>query len=39
VEDVFSGVLPFIYADLVVLVFLFLFPWLATWLPSLYMGG
>ncbi|MCF7936883.1 MAG: TRAP transporter large permease subunit [Synergistales bacterium] len=39
VEDVFSGVLPFIIADLVVLVFLFIFPQIATWLPDLYMGG
>lgn len=38
VEDVFNGVLPFIYADLIVLVFLFIFPALATWLPSLYLG-
>lgn len=37
VEDVFKGVVPFIYADLVVLVFLFIFPVIATWLPSLYM--
>jgi len=39
VEDVFSGVIPFILADLVVLVFLFIFPQIVTWLPNLYMAG
>src|SRR6056297_375070 len=39
VEDVFSGVVPFILADLVVLVFLFIFPQIVTWLPNLYMAG
>ncbi|MFA7566746.1 MAG: TRAP transporter large permease [Alkalispirochaeta sp.] len=39
VEDVFKGVTPFILADLVVVLFLFLIPGLATWLPSVYMGG
>lgn len=38
VEDVFSGVLPFIFADLAVLVFLFIFPAIATWLPNLYLN-
>lgn len=38
VEDVFKGVVPFIFADLVVIAFLFLIPQIATWLPSLYMG-
>lgn len=38
VEDVFSGVVPFILADIVVIVFLFIFPQIATWLPNLYMG-
>jgi len=32
---VFRGVLPFIGADIVRLVLLILFPWIALWLPSL----
>lgn len=39
VEDVFSGVFPFIVADLVVIVFLYLFPQIVTFLPDLYMAG
>jgi tripartite ATP-independent transporter DctM subunit len=34
VEDVFSGVLPFILCDVFVLILLFLFPAICTWLPS-----
>jgi len=34
VEDVYKGVWPFILCDLIVLVFLFVFPSIATWLPS-----
>jgi tripartite ATP-independent transporter DctM subunit len=33
VEDVFSGVLPFILCDVFVLILLFLFPAIFTWLP------
>jgi len=38
VEDVFSGVVPFILCDLVVIVILFIFPQIVTWLPSIYLG-
>lgn len=38
-EDVFNGVAPFILVDLIVLFFLFLFPKMATWLPSIYMAN
>lgn len=39
VEDVFKGVFPFIIADVIVLIFLFVFPQIVTWLPELYMRG
>ena len=32
---VFSGVLPFMWADVVRLILLVAFPWLSLWLPSL----
>ena len=32
---IFSGVLPFMWADVVRLVLLVAFPWLSLWLPSL----
>jgi TRAP-type mannitol/chloroaromatic compound transport system permease large subunit len=32
---IFSGVMPFVYADVVRLALLIAFPWLALWLPSL----
>jgi C4-dicarboxylate transporter, DctM subunit len=32
---VFSGVLPFMWADVVRLAILIMFPWLSLWLPSL----
>lgn len=35
VEDVFKGVWPFILCDVFVLAILFMFPALATWLPSM----
>ena len=38
IEDVFKGVTPFILADIIVIVFLYIFPALATWLPALYMS-
>lgn len=38
VEDVFSGVLPFIVADFIVIIFLYIFPQIVTFLPDLYMG-
>lgn len=38
IEDVFKGIIPFILADIVVIIVLYLFPGLATWLPNLYMG-
>jgi C4-dicarboxylate transporter, DctM subunit len=38
VEDVFNGVVPFILADIIVIVFLFIFPQIATFLPDLYIG-
>jgi TRAP-type C4-dicarboxylate transport system permease large subunit len=34
-EDIFRGIWPFVLCDLVVLVFLIIFPQLATWLPNL----
>jgi tripartite ATP-independent transporter DctM subunit len=34
-STVFSGVLPFMWADVVRLAFLIAFPWLSLWLPSL----
>ena len=34
VEEIYRGVWPFILCDLVVLVILFMFPAIATWLPS-----
>ncbi len=37
--DVYKGVFPFILFDLVVLVFLILFPELATWLPKTMIEG
>lgn len=38
VEDVFSGVFPFIVADFIVIIFLYLFPQIVTFLPDLYMA-
>jgi len=38
IEDVFSGVTPFILCDLVVIVILFIFPQIVTWLPNIYLG-
>jgi C4-dicarboxylate transporter DctM subunit len=32
---IFSGVLPFMWADVVRLILLVAFPWLSLWLPSL----
>jgi tripartite ATP-independent transporter DctM subunit len=37
--DVYKGVLPFIFFDLIVLVFLIIFPELATWLPKTMIAG
>ncbi len=37
-EDIFRGIWPFIIPDVVVIVFLYIFPGIATWLPNLYMG-
>lgn len=37
--DVYKGVFPFILFDLIVLVFLILFPELATWLPKTMIEG
>jgi C4-dicarboxylate transporter DctM subunit len=34
VEEIYRGVWPFILCDLIVLVLLFMFPAIATWLPS-----
>jgi tripartite ATP-independent transporter DctM subunit len=39
IEDVFKGVTPFILCDLVVILFLYIFPALATWLPNLYLAS
>jgi tripartite ATP-independent transporter DctM subunit len=36
---VYKGVIPFIFFDLIVLVFLILFPELATWLPKTMIAG
>jgi tripartite ATP-independent transporter DctM subunit len=38
VEDVFKGVTPFIFADVVVVGLLFMAPQIATFLPSLYIS-
>ncbi len=35
VIKIFKAVTPFIVADLLVIVLISVFPWLATWLPSL----
>ncbi len=37
-EDIFSGVWPFVLCDIIVLVALFIFPQIATWLPNLLLG-
>lgn len=37
--DVYKGVTPFIFFDLIVLAFLIAFPELATWLPQTMIGG
>ena len=37
-EDIFSGVWPFVVCDLIVLAMLILFPKIATWLPTLLLG-
>jgi TRAP-type C4-dicarboxylate transport system permease large subunit len=37
--DVYKGVFPFIFFDLIVLVFLIAFPELATWLPKTMIDG
>lgn len=37
-EDIFRGIWPFVLCDLVVLVFLIIFPQIATWLPELLLG-
>ena len=34
-STVFSGVLPFMWADVVRLAILVAFPWLSLWLPSM----
>ena len=34
VEDVFKGVCPFILCDIIIVVLLFLFPSIATFLPN-----
>ncbi len=36
--DIFSGVWPFVLCDLIVLIFLILFPQIALWLPNLLLG-
>ena len=37
-EDIFSGVWPFVLCDIIVLMALFIFPQIATWLPNLLLG-
>jgi len=37
-EDIFRGIWPFCLCDIIVLVFLILFPKLSTWLPDLLLG-
>lgn len=37
-EEIFKGIVPFIWADVAVIVLLYLFPAIATWLPNLYMS-
>ena len=37
-EDIFRGVWPFCFCDIVVLVVLIIFPQLVTWLPELLLG-
>ena len=34
IDRVFRGIVPFLFVDAVILVVLFLYPQLATWLPS-----
>jgi len=38
IEDVFSGVFPFILCDVAVLILLFIFPDIVLWLPRSFMG-
>ncbi len=37
-EEIFKGIVPFIWADVAVIVLLYLIPDIATWLPNLYMS-
>ncbi len=37
-EDIFSGVWPFVICNIAVLVILFIFPQIVTWLPNLLLG-
>jgi TRAP-type C4-dicarboxylate transport system permease large subunit len=38
-EDIFRGIWPFCLCDIIMLVFLILFPSLSTWLPNLLLGN
>ncbi len=37
-ENIFAGVWPFVVCDLIVLVFMIVFPQITTWLPKLLLG-
>jgi tripartite ATP-independent transporter DctM subunit len=37
-ESIFAGVWPFVLCDIIVLVFLLIFPEIATWLPKVLLG-
>ena len=37
-EDIFRGIWPFCFCDIVVLVVLIMFPVLSTWLPEVLLG-
>jgi TRAP-type mannitol/chloroaromatic compound transport system permease large subunit len=37
-EDIFKGVMPYIYIVLVTMVFMYVFPGMATWLPDYLYG-
>jgi len=36
--DIFNGIWPFLFCDIIVLIFLIMFPQISLWLPNLLMG-
>lgn len=37
-DEIFRGVFPFVFTDLVLVAILIAFPWLSTWLPQMMLG-